>query len=354
MRHIAKKIHKNRDEILNFCARHKKIYIYGAGMISSFMINYLQEEEISIAGVLVSENERRNNFYKGYEVKEICEHIFSESDGIIIAVGVKYQNQIVKNLMTLGVLEKQIYCQSIYLSVINGHELHYARMDAGDMDSAQHSYFSKFHELESLGKYFGTDKCSDTHNYLNKYEMFLQKWKNEKINVLELGVFDGASIEMWEKYFLNAMIYGVDIDERCKKYEGGRKKVVIQDLNDEDGIDQLSYIRPTIIIDDASHIRTHQIKALWHLLPIMQPGGVFIMEDLGTNYDKYRNMIYNDSDVSCADFCLAISDVVLSGEFVKTSKTKPELVPLKEEIEFLAKQIEMAIFINESCLFIKK
>ena len=106
--------------------------------------------------------------------------------------------------------------------------------------------------MDKIGSDLKTDKCHSGNDYLRKYEFFLERWENESINVLELGVLKGASIKMWGEYFKKATIYGVDIDVNAKKYEGSNRKIIIRDLSRKNNLIELCKLSPTIIIDDAS------------------------------------------------------------------------------------------------------
>ena len=280
--------------------------------------------------------------------KDICQ----SGDGIIVAVDTQFRKEIFSTLIKFDVSEKDIYIQEIYNLAYKG----FLKKDILLLkDKRENSgFFKEYRKLDELGKKYSTDKNSSYHNYLNKYEFFLQKMKNDPIHILELGVFNGSSLKMWEDYFENAQIYGVDIDDNCKRYNGERCHVIIQDLGDEELLHQLSDISPSIIVEDASHYMSHQIKALYHLFPILKSGGVFIIEDLGTNFNLYRDMGLQDACVSCYDFCRTIADVVASGEFLDIAKMAPACVPLKNEIESIAREIEMISFIHESCIIIKK
>jgi hypothetical protein len=57
---------------------------------------------------------------------------------------------------------------------------------------------------ELAGKY-GTDKSS--HGFIGKYEELFQSFKNDELNFLEIGVFMGSSIKMWDEYFTNGKIF---------------------------------------------------------------------------------------------------------------------------------------------------
>jgi RHS repeat-associated protein len=62
--------------------------------------------------------------------------------------------------------------------------------------------------LDEIGLKFGTDKSSIYHNYLPFYE----RYRNEPMKLLEIGVAGGASLAMWTEYFPNSAIVGADID----------------------------------------------------------------------------------------------------------------------------------------------
>ena len=72
------------------------------------------------------------------------------------------------------------------------------------------------------------------HHYLPVYEKFLSRYKNKPIKFLEIGVSRGGSLSLWRKYFgPDATIYGVDIDPRCKEYDGLDAQVRIGSQDDD-------------------------------------------------------------------------------------------------------------------------
>ena len=149
------------------------------------------------------------------------------------------------------------------------------------------------------------------------------------------------------------MVYGVDIDKECERYDTDSCKVIIKNLAYEDDLDELGKLQPNIIIDDASHRWSHQIKALYHLFPALSPGGVYILEDLGTSFESYKYEGYDDAVISAYDFLAAVSEYVCSREKLAIDKQKPGLLAFIDEIEMLAEQIELISFIHESCIIVK-
>lgn len=251
-----------------------------------------------------------------------------------------------KNMVALKFRKDASYVKTDYLNL----RLYSNRLQKRiEPDIESRGYFSKYRELSTLGKKSNTDKNIYNHNYLDKYEFFFKTMRNETFTLLELGVFDGESAKMWQKYFKNAQIIGVDINNECKAYEEERIKIVIRDLSDVENLKKLKKYQPSIIIDDASHFCSHQIKALFVLFDALPSGGIYIVEDLETSFNYGgRYYFYEDACMSAADVCLKIAEVV-------TGRRKlSEKVILNEEIEEIAQKIEMVSFINGSCILVKR
>lgn len=47
--------------------------------------------------------------------------------------------------------------------------------------------------------------------YLEIYERYFSSLRDERVKLLELGVATGQSIEMWNSYFVNGTIAGLDL-----------------------------------------------------------------------------------------------------------------------------------------------
>ena len=201
--------------------------------------------------------------------------------------------------------------------------------------------------LEMLGRREVTDKSYYVHNYLSKYEHFLKKFRDERFTLLELGVFEGASERMWRDYFQQARIIGVDIDPRCKQYEGGRIQIEIADLGDIETLKRLREYRPAIIIDDASHLWSHQIKALFTLFDALPSGGIYILEDMETAANAEQYPGFQDCVVDSYTVCERLIRVVMS-------KTPCREEPFAAEITRIGMMTEMAAVVKGSCIFVKR
>ncbi len=135
--------------------------------------------------------------------------------------------------------------------------------------------------LDELGIRKVTDKSSLDHAYLDYYERLFAPFRDQSITVFEIGVFDGGSLHVWEDYFPRATIVGVDIRPECARFAGGRRIVEIASQADETAMRRLGELyRPSIIIDDGSHMADHIMSSFEFLFPLLAPGGVYIVEDL--------------------------------------------------------------------------
>jgi hypothetical protein len=108
-----------------------------------------------------------------------------------------------------------------------------------------------------------------------------------KIKLLEIGVFDGGSLELWRKFLGNdATIFGVDIDPRCANLFEPPNQVRIGSQDDAAFLDSVvsEMGGVEIVLDDGSHYGRHQEASLRHLFPKLPDGGIYIIEDLHAAY----------------------------------------------------------------------
>lgn len=136
--------------------------------------------------------------------------------------------------------------------------------------------------LDLLGIRSGTDKSRLRHDYLRHYEPSIAHLRNEPITLLEIGVHNGASLDVWESYFPKARIVGVDISPVTKREERDRVQIVIGSQADADFLHKVgAEFKPDIIVDDGSHIPEHQIISFNALIGHLNHAGQYICEDVG-------------------------------------------------------------------------
>src|ERR1700683_5617356 len=70
-------------------------------------------------------------------------------------------------------------------------------------------------------------------HYFEIYHRHFERYRGQSPAVVEFGVKDGGSLQMWKDYFgPGARIVGVDIDPRCKDLEEEQIEIHIGDQED--------------------------------------------------------------------------------------------------------------------------
>ncbi len=139
---------------------------------------------------------------------------------------------------------------------------------------------AKKHKANKIGKKGRRKYC-----YLDVYLELFTLLKDKPIDILEIGVSNGGSMRMWEDFFPNANIVGVDRKPKCTEYKSGRVKLYIGDQGDKEFLRSIPG-EYDIVIDDGSHKNAHQKHTLKILFPRVKSGGLYIIEDLQTSYDR--------------------------------------------------------------------
>ena len=143
-----------------------------------------------------------------------------------------------------------------------------------------------------------TGKSSDKWaSYLTVYDRIFKPYMDDPVKLLEVGVQNGGSLEVWSKYFSNAEIFvGCDIDPLCGNlvYDDKRINVVVGDVRTENTFNEITALSSTydIIIDDGSHLSDDIIRTFITYFQLINPGGIYVVEDTHTMYwDDYQGGI---------------------------------------------------------------
>ncbi|HZF18649.1 MAG TPA: class I SAM-dependent methyltransferase [Burkholderiales bacterium] len=125
------------------------------------------------------------------------------------------------------------------------------------------------------------------HHYFEIYHRHFERFRGQSPVVVEVGVFQGGSLQMWHEYFgAGTRVVGIDIDPRCKQFEDASTTILIGDQADRGFLAEVRKAVPRIdiLIDDGGHTPAQQIATLEELYLHIQPNGVYVCEDLHTSF----------------------------------------------------------------------
>lgn len=124
-------------------------------------------------------------------------------------------------------------------------------------------------------------------HYPDLYDRHFAPFRDHPIGLLEIGVSEGGSLELWRSYFgASATIFGIDITQECAERVDPPNQVRIGSQDDpvflQSVVNEMG--QPDIIIDDGSHIGRHQTASFEALFPLLAEGGLYVIEDTHTAY----------------------------------------------------------------------
>ena len=234
--------------------------------------------------------------------------------------------------------------------------------------------------LWSVGLTTRTDKFTDEkgwgHSYQSIYEEFLGPLHCRPLRILEIGLGcnvgiseAGSSLAMWLHYFPLATVTVFEYDGSCvddwvaKDPMGVGKDVLARRVTwfkgDQSKVADLQSVLAKgpydFVLDDGGHSFTQQIVSLVTLLPAVRPGGMYILEDLGTSYSNKENSVarpWNDWPVTSAAY---VAKVLAAKHMPKSrpplyfaEEADPSLFPGVAEVAAATKYIACA---QETCIF---
>jgi hypothetical protein len=151
------------------------------------------------------------------------------------------------------------------------------------------------------GGYRLTDR-DDVHSYVEVYEKLLAPYRRPGVRVLEIGLFHGAGLRVWEQYFDQGCVWGVDASETphdgladlrpmmAERWLGvlPAHNIVIADATDREAVSRhFGDMTFDVIIEDAAHSVPQQV-ALYRLWSErLRSGGLYVIEDVANlDYDR--------------------------------------------------------------------
>ena len=161
--------------------------------------------------------------------------------------------------------------------------------------------------LDGLLYHYGSDKADifkktkiKGHGFSKFYKQKLEKLKNQKINILEIGSYAGASAAAFVKYLPKSNIFCFDINISNFEYKSKKIHVFGLDVNNRKKtiktmniiVDQYQIKEFDIIIDDGSHNLSDILTTLKFFFKYLKNKGLYIIEDFKhPNYYSYNKNI---------------------------------------------------------------
>lgn len=181
--------------------------------------------------------------------------------------------------------------------------------------------------------------------------------------MLEIGVQNGGSLELWSKYFKSGKKFvGCDCNEKLLNlsFKDPRIDIVVGDVNTlviKNKIHKCSNSYD-LIIDDGSHISSDIIKSFILYFPMLMDEGIYIIEDLHCSYwQEYEGGLFYP--LSSVEFLKKLIDLINYEHWGVDKKITDHLesftslygIEIKDDI---LEQIHSIEFINSLCVIKKK
>lgn len=153
-----------------------------------------------------------------------------------------------------------------------------------------------YEKIKSLFNKYNCDKA-DKHHYHKIYGPEFEKKRNQNINILEIGIFKGASTRALLEYFPNAVFYGIDIFERVS--------LDSIDINTNPRVNWIKgdsmAIKPNwgvefdFIIDDGAHWPNANKLTFLNCIQFLKEDGIYWIEDAFPLEKLRKNISKRDS-----------------------------------------------------------
>lgn len=209
-----------------------------------------------------------------------------------------------------------------------------------------------------------TGKVSDRWlAYLKQYDELFAPWRDRPLRLLEIGIQNGGSLEIWGLYFPKAsVLVGCDIDPLCAglTYDDPRIRVVVGDASIDDTEFRITEYSPEwdIVIEDGSHHSRHIVDAFARFFPRVAVGGMFIAEDLHCGYWREFEGGLADPFSSIA-FFKRLADLVNFEHWGIPASRSEYLMGFAEHYgcsfdDAVLSQIHSVEFVNSQCIVRKR
>ena len=199
--------------------------------------------------------------------------------------------------------------------------------------------------------------------YLVEYERIFGEYRDRPVTLLEIGVQNGGSLEIWSRFFTDVQkLVGCDINPDCGRlvYEDPRIAVVVGDANSDAVQSIVLQHAPVfdVMIDDGSHRSGDIVKSFARYFPHLADGGVFVAEDLHCSYwEEFEGGLFDP--FSSITFFKRLADII-NHEHWGIAKSRSDILHgffLKYDFQIdedVLTHIRSIEFVNSMCVIRKE
>ncbi len=198
--------------------------------------------------------------------------------------------------------------------------------------------------------------------YISEYERLFAEFQKLPVRLLEIGIQNGGSLEIWAEYFddlKNAVGCEINPASNKLKYDNPNIKLVIGDANhDETEHNILDLCKSyEIIIDDGSHLSGDIVASFTRYFPYLENNGLYIVEDLHCSYwEDFDGGLFEP--LSSMEFFKLLTDIINHEHWKVDKKRVDLLISFKEQYkhsidEEVLQTIHSIEFVNSMCIIRK-
>ena len=200
--------------------------------------------------------------------------------------------------------------------------------------------------LDDLFHFYGSDKAnifkknnSNGHAYSKFYEKKLENYKNQKINILEIGSYAGASAASFVKFLPGSKVFCFDINISNFEFKSENIFVFGVDINNEKRIKKIlnkiftdyRFEKFDLVVDDGSHNLKDILIAFKLFFKILKKESLYIIEDFKhPNYYEYNN---NLEHIFVNEFLDNIARKKISPSCIYNEKEQKDLMVSIKKVE---------------------
>ncbi|RSL38367.1 hypothetical protein CEP53_014925 [Fusarium sp. AF-6] len=154
--------------------------------------------------------------------------------------------------------------------------------------------------FEAIARKHGTNKVT-SHSYQFMYEKYLGPLQGRSVKFLEIGLGcnmdygPGASYDTWLEFLPGVDLYFIENDRICAETFNAKNSNARIAIGDQASVHFLNQFANEstkdglfdVIVDDGGHGMVEQITSLEELWKIVNPGGLYVIEDLQTSYREH-------------------------------------------------------------------